>query len=106
MPWFFANKRNFVSFSEQLRERPTKVYNSLLVDILLTQNWEAKQYEMIYRQFLPFMIFAALSVIQFVYMLGGHDETDDTETAQDWQNLLLCIPIFILWCYLVNNERM
>ena len=60
---------------------------------------------MIYKQFLPFITFAVLSVLQFMYMLNGHDETEKTMTGRDWLNLLLSTPIFVLWCYLVNNER-
>ena len=104
MPWFFANRNNFVAFAQHLQDRPNKVYSSLLVETLLAQYWKVTQLEMIYYQFLPFLIFAIMSITHFIYMLVDHIETEDSTSDKVKRNVFLSIPIFCLWCFLVKNE--
>ncbi len=42
MGWFFKNRKNFVAFSELLKNLPKKVYGSLLLQAILGSFWEAK----------------------------------------------------------------
>ena len=82
MNWFFADRRNFVAFSQYLKNRPNKVYSSWLIQILMTQYWATTQRELVYKQFLPFIIRAVLSIVYFVYMLNDDSETEDPSTDQ------------------------
>ena len=76
LPWLFVDRRNFVSLTAFLLNMPNKLYNSLLLDTLLNRYWEETQKEMIYKQFLPFICFAVMSILHFNYMICDCSQDD------------------------------
>lgn len=76
MGWFFKNKKNFVAFSELLKNLPKKVYGSLLLQAILGSFWEDKQRYIKIYHFTPFCIFVILSVMHFTTMLYDHDDPE------------------------------
>lgn len=81
MGWFFKDKKNFISFTELLRDLPNRVYSSLLLQSLLARYWDETQREIIKKQFIPFICFTILSIIHFMTMLSDHSETEHPTTG-------------------------
>ncbi len=105
MGWFFQGKTNFVSFVKLLMDAklPPRVYGTTILQGMLDQYWDDTQRTIFIWNFLPFCLFAVLSIVHFTSVLGS-EQTEEAAEAEASFNLRLSCVIFPLWCYLIINE--
>ena len=75
--WFFAERKNFVSFALLLDSIPASFYTSRFTAALLDEFWEKAQWRIILKKFIPFIAFFFISITYFNQALNQIDSTDE-----------------------------
>ena len=102
--WMFYGGRRFMSHADLFRNQPESFYKTALMLNLLEAFWKKDQIMIIFRMFLPYLIYLSLSISFYYYGLLGRSDEAKEETLVEMPIFITGVCMLVFWFYIMINE--